>query len=104
MSLEHKAQYMHVKIGAQLVAIVVHDGQYMHVKIVIITPWSFNTRGLYLCGPFPLTHGQRQFIIVDVDYFTKMIEVEPIVAISTKRVKKIYGKLWYLAMVCLTLL
>lgn len=70
----------------------------------IIAPWPFNTRGLDLCGPFPLTHGQKKFIIVGVDYFIKLIEVEPIVAISAKRVKKFYGKLWYLAMVCHTLI
>ncbi|XP_065004152.1 uncharacterized protein LOC103981981 [Musa acuminata AAA Group] len=36
--------------------------------------WPFAQWGLDLLGPFPLASGQRRYIIVDVDYFTKWTE------------------------------
>lgn len=37
----------------------------------IVTPWPFAQRGLDLVGPLPKGSGQRRFLLVAVDYFTK---------------------------------
>jgi len=39
-----------------------------------------------IVGPFPLATGQRRFLIVAVDYFTKWIEAEPLAKITTANV------------------
>ena len=44
-----------------------------------------------LLGPFPLALGQRRFLIVGVDYFTKWLEAEPLASITEKHVE---GFLW----------
>ncbi|RDX96318.1 Gypsy retrotransposon integrase-like protein 1, partial [Mucuna pruriens] len=51
----------------------------------ITSPWPFYRWGVDILGPFPMAPGQLKFLIVAVDYFTKWIETEPIVAISCER-------------------
>ncbi|RDX64039.1 Tf2-9, partial [Mucuna pruriens] len=48
--------------------------------------------GVDILGPFPLAPGQIKFLIVAVDYFTKWIEAELVVVISTEKVKKFLWK------------
>ncbi|XP_065017705.1 uncharacterized protein LOC135644166 [Musa acuminata AAA Group] len=48
--------------------------------------------GLDLLGPFPLAPGQREYIIVGVDYFTKWVEVEPLATITERQMKKFVWK------------
>lgn len=43
-------------------------------------------------GLFPPAAGQVKFLIVDVNYFTKCIEVEPVAKITGQKVKRFYGK------------
>ncbi|XP_056698534.1 uncharacterized protein [Spinacia oleracea] len=42
----------------------------------------FDRWGMDILGPFPVASGQRKFLIVAVDYFTKWIEAEPLAKIS----------------------
>ncbi|XP_073137334.1 uncharacterized protein [Henckelia pumila] len=42
--------------------------------------------GMDLVGPFPPATGQIKFLIVDVDYFTKWVEAEPLAKISERDV------------------
>ncbi|XP_038982200.1 uncharacterized protein LOC120110682 [Phoenix dactylifera] len=36
-------------------------------------PWPFAQWGIDILGPFPLATGQRKFLVVSIDYFTKTI-------------------------------
>ncbi|KAL0355399.1 UNVERIFIED_CONTAM: hypothetical protein Sradi_3986800 [Sesamum radiatum] len=38
--------------------------------------------GIDIVGPFPLAAGQRKFLLVAVDYFTKWVEAKPLARIS----------------------
>lgn len=40
-----------------------------------------------LLGPFPPASGQRKFLIIAIDYFTKWIEAEPLATITDKQVQ-----------------
>ncbi|XP_022880798.1 uncharacterized protein LOC111398075 [Olea europaea var. sylvestris] len=44
-----------------------------------------------ILGPLPLSKGQRKFLLVAVDYFTKWVEAEPLATITTT---KIQGFVW----------
>nr|XP_018681665.1 PREDICTED: uncharacterized protein LOC108952829 [Musa acuminata subsp. malaccensis] len=48
--------------------------------------------GLDLLGPFPPALGQRKYIIVGVDYFTKWVEAEPLATITEHQVEKFVWK------------
>nr|XP_009388298.1 PREDICTED: uncharacterized protein LOC103975116 [Musa acuminata subsp. malaccensis] len=48
--------------------------------------------GLDLLGPFPPASGQRRYIIVGVDYFTKWVEAEPLATITEYQVEKFVWK------------
>ncbi|XP_073022575.1 uncharacterized protein [Primulina eburnea] len=50
------------------------------------SPLPFAQWGMDLVGPFPLATGQRKFLIVAVDYFTKWVEAEALAKISEKEV------------------
>ena len=54
--------------------------------------WPFVQWGLDLLEPFPLASGQRRYIIVRVDYFTKWVEVEPLATIIERQVEKFVWK------------
>ncbi|KAJ8475585.1 hypothetical protein OPV22_019312 [Ensete ventricosum] len=53
--------------------------------------WSFAQWGMDLLGPFPPASGQRRFLIVGVDYFTKWLEAEPLASITERQVE---GFVW----------
>ncbi|KAK8916849.1 hypothetical protein KSP39_PZI022199 [Platanthera zijinensis] len=42
----------------------------------IATPWPFVVWGMDLIGPFPMASGQRRFIMVMIDYFSKWIRLK----------------------------
>ncbi|XP_065017671.1 uncharacterized protein LOC135644139 [Musa acuminata AAA Group] len=50
--------------------------------------WPFAQWGLDLLGPFPLASGQRKYIVVGVDYFTKWVEAEPLATITERQMEK----------------
>lgn len=56
----------------------------------LITPWSFYQWGLDILGPFPPAAGQVKFLIVDINYFTKWIEAEPLTTISLEKIHKFF--------------
>ncbi|XP_064971613.1 uncharacterized protein LOC135616356 [Musa acuminata AAA Group] len=45
-------------------------------------------QGLDLLGPFPPASGQRKYIVVGVDYFTKWVEAEPLATITERQIEK----------------
>nr|KYP36265.1 Pro-Pol polyprotein [Cajanus cajan] len=50
--------------------------------------WPFAWWGMDILGPFPIAKGQLKFLIVGIDYFTKWIEAEPLVRITTTNVQR----------------
>ncbi|XP_074351496.1 uncharacterized protein LOC141690610 [Apium graveolens] len=52
----------------------------------INTPILFAMWGMDILGPFPITSGQRKFIVVALDYFTKWIEAKALAKINTKQI------------------
>nr|XP_009387990.1 PREDICTED: uncharacterized protein LOC103974826 [Musa acuminata subsp. malaccensis] len=54
----------------------------------IACAWPFAQWGLDLLGPFPPASGQRKYIIVGVDYFTKWVEAEPLATITEQQMEK----------------
>ena len=45
-----------------------------------------------ILGPFPKATGQRKYLFVAVDYFTKWIEAEAMASITTAKVRKFIWK------------
>ncbi|KAK3015896.1 hypothetical protein RJ639_007632 [Escallonia herrerae] len=45
-----------------------------------------------ILGPFPMATGQRCFVIVDIDYFTKWTEAEPLATITASKCKEFFWK------------
>ncbi|KAL0433764.1 UNVERIFIED_CONTAM: hypothetical protein Slati_2710700 [Sesamum latifolium] len=45
-----------------------------------------------ILGPFPLAAGQRKFLLVAIDYFTKWVEAEPLARITEGEVMKFIWK------------
>ena len=41
-----------------------------------------------ILGPFPKATGQRKYLFVAVDYFTKWIEAEAVASITTVEVRR----------------
>jgi len=60
---------------------------------IIRAPWPFAKWGMDNLGPFPPATGQRRFLIVAVDYFTKWIEAEPLAKITAANVQNFTWKL-----------
>lgn len=52
----------------------------------VITPWPFAQWGLDIVGPLPRETGQRQYLLVAIDYFTKWVEAEALATIKTDNV------------------
>ncbi|KAL0456474.1 UNVERIFIED_CONTAM: hypothetical protein Slati_0986600 [Sesamum latifolium] len=50
-------------------------------------PW-----GMDIVGPFPLAPGQKKFLLVAIDYFTKWVEAEPVACITEGEVMKFIWK------------
>ena len=54
----------------------------------IIATLPFDKWGMDLLGPFPAASGQRRFLMVAIDYFSKWIEAEPLASITDKQIQK----------------
>uniref|UniRef100_A0A2N9G704 Uncharacterized protein n=1 Tax=Fagus sylvatica TaxID=28930 RepID=A0A2N9G704_FAGSY len=54
--------------------------------------WSFSQWGLDIVGPLPRAPGNRQWLIVATDYFTKWVEAEPLVHITDADSKRFVWK------------
>ena len=55
-------------------------------------PWPFAQWGLDIVGPFPRAAGNKRYIIVGTDYFTKWVEAEPLANIRDVDAKKFIWK------------
>ncbi|XP_074377023.1 uncharacterized protein LOC141718541 [Apium graveolens] len=75
------------------------DRYQRHVPIVrqplerltsISTPIHFAMWGMAILGPFPVASGQRKFIVVAIDYFTKWIEAKALAKITTKKIAQFF--------------
>ncbi|RDX57682.1 Tf2-11, partial [Mucuna pruriens] len=55
-------------------------------------PWLFYKWRVDILGPFSIATGQIKFFIVEIDYFTKWVEVEPVATISSDRIRQFLWK------------
>ena len=55
-------------------------------------PWPFAQWGLDIVGPFPKTAGNKRYLLVDTNYFTKWVEVESLANIREVDAKKFVWK------------
>ena len=53
----------------------------------MMAPWPFAQWGLDIMGPFPTALRQLKFLVVDIDYFTKWVEAEPLATIMEKSIR-----------------
>ena len=56
------------------------------------SPWSFAQWGLDIVGPFPKVAGNKRYLLVSTDYFTKWVEVKPMANIRDVDAKKFIWK------------
>ncbi|NCG69396.1 reverse transcriptase-like protein [Bacillus coagulans] len=56
------------------------------------SPWPFAQWGLDIVGPFPKAAGNKKYLLVGTDYFTKWVEAEPLANIRDVDVKKFIWK------------
>uniref|UniRef100_A0A2N9F8L8 Uncharacterized protein n=1 Tax=Fagus sylvatica TaxID=28930 RepID=A0A2N9F8L8_FAGSY len=50
----------------------------------LVSPWPFAQWGMDLVGPLPKATGNRRWLIVATDYFTKWVEAEPLANIRDR--------------------
>ena len=51
------------------------------------SPWPFAQWSLDIVGPFPKAAGNKRYLLVGMDYFTKWVEAEPLANIRDVDVK-----------------
>ncbi|XP_065629196.1 uncharacterized protein LOC112040990 [Quercus suber] len=56
------------------------------------SPWPFAQWGLDIVGPFPKVAGNRKYLLVGTDYFTKWVEAKPLANIRDVDVQKFLWK------------
>ena len=52
------------------------------------SPWPFAQRSLGIVGPFPKAVGNKRYLLVGTDYFTKWVEAEPLANIRDADAKR----------------
>lgn len=60
---------------------------------MMTSPWPFYQWGVDILGSFPLAPCQLKFLIMRVDYSTKLIEAEAVAKIKEKRTQHFYGQM-----------
>ena len=50
-------------------------------------PWPFAQWGFDIIGPFPMALRQLKFLVVGIDYFTKLVEAKPLATITKKSIR-----------------
>ncbi|KAL0361094.1 UNVERIFIED_CONTAM: hypothetical protein Sradi_3793900 [Sesamum radiatum] len=58
----------------------------------MLSPCPFTQWGMDIVGSFPVASGQRKFLLVAIDYFTKWVEAEPLASITEGEVMKFIWK------------
>ena len=61
--------------------------QPLEALIPMTAPWPFAQWGLDIMGPFLTALRQLKFLVVDIDYFTKWVEAEPLATITEKSIR-----------------
>ena len=61
---------------------------YTFVLNPLSNPWPFTQWGLDIVGPFPKAAGNRRWLLVNTDYFTKWVEAEPLANIRNMDAKR----------------
>ena len=56
------------------------------------SPWSFAQWGIDIVGSFPKAVGNRKYLLVGTDYFTKWVEAEPLANIKDVDAKRFIWK------------
>ena len=56
------------------------------------SPWSFAQWVLDIVGPFPKSVGNKKYLLVGTDYFTKWVEAEPLANIRDVNAKRFVWK------------
>ena len=59
---------------------------------LLSSPWPFAQWGLDIVGPFPKAMGNKKYLLVGTDYFTKWVEAEPLANIRDVDAKKFVWK------------
>ena len=57
-----------------------------HDLISITSPWPFTQWGIDIVRPLPTSLAQKKLLLVAIDYFSKLIEVEAFTSIKDKDV------------------
>ena len=60
--------------------------------MLISSSWPFTQWRIDIMGPFPLGKKQLRFLIVAIDYFTKWVEIEPVMMITKAKVTSFVWK------------
>ena len=55
-------------------------------------PWPFAQWGLDIIGPFPKATRNKRYLLVGTDYFTKLVEAEPLANIKDINTKRFVWK------------
>ena len=58
----------------------------------ITSPWPFAQWGIDIVGPLPLGKGQLKFLLVAIDYFTKLVEAEALATITKAKIRNFVWK------------
>lgn len=58
----------------------------------ILSSWPFTQWGFDIIGPFPRALGNKRYVVVAIDYFTKWVEAEALANIKDMDVKKFVWK------------
>ncbi|KAK2998712.1 hypothetical protein RJ639_022649 [Escallonia herrerae] len=58
----------------------------------VVSPIPFSMWGMNLLGPFPMASGQRWFVVVAIDYFTKWTEAESLATITSAKCEDFFWK------------
>ena len=64
----------------------IHQSEW--VLNLLSSPWPFAQWGLDIVGPFLKAAGNKRYLLVGTDYFTKWIEAEPLANIRDVDAKK----------------
>ena len=56
----------------------------------LIQPLAIAQWGLDIVGPFPKVVGNKRYLLVDTDYFTKWVKVKPLANIKDVDTKKFF--------------
>ncbi|KAK3037300.1 hypothetical protein RJ639_032062 [Escallonia herrerae] len=59
---------------------------------LVVSPIPFSMWGMDLLGPFPMASGQRRFVVVAIDYFTKWTEAESLATITSAKCEDFFWK------------